>query len=93
MFELITEGEVRFPKMIKISDEVKDLISKVFIKIFFLKHKCLIKDPAQRMGSQSDSEEFKRHPWFANMDWESLMNKTVLLLNSNSIIGQDESTF
>jgi len=66
MFELITEGEVRFPKMIKISDEVKDLISK-----------CLIKDPAQRMGSQSDSEEFKRHPWFANMDWESLMNKTM----------------
>lgn len=31
MFELITESEIKFPSRVSISDEAKDLISKVHL--------------------------------------------------------------
>ena len=47
-----------FPKMIKISPELEDLISK-----------CLQKDPTKRIGN-SGLEELMEHKFFEPLDWE-----------------------
>ena len=48
------------------SDELKDLINKL-----------LAKDPKTRLGSTTDADEVVNHPWFRDLDWEGLMNKTI----------------
>ena len=48
------------------TDELKDLITKL-----------LDKDPQTRLGSTTDADEVVNHPWFRDLDWESLMNKTI----------------
>ena len=51
-----------------VSDEGKDLLSKL-----------LVKDPSKRLGGgELDSEEIKCHPWFSNKysDWTTIMEKT-----------------
>ena len=48
------------------SDELKDVITKL-----------LTKDVEQRLGSKSDADEIVNHPWFSDMDWDGLMNKTI----------------
>lgn len=49
-----------------LSDNAKDLLSKL-----------LIKDPNKRLGGgESDAEDIKKHPWFANISWEDIYNKT-----------------
>lgn len=61
MYVLIKEGELRFPdKVIQLSPEAKDLISKL-----------LTKRPEERLGYGS-AEEIKNHPWFAPIDWTAL---------------------
>ena len=38
----------------------------------------LERDPSKRLGSSmEDALEIKRHPWFAKIDWDKLMAKTV----------------
>ena len=37
-------------------------------------NKCILRDPKERMGSL---EEVKAHPWFANFDWDGLLNQTI----------------
>lgn len=34
--------------------------------------KLLERDPAQRLGSISDAEEIKAHPFFADIDWNQI---------------------
>lgn len=40
--------------------------------------KLLQKDPAKRLGGgPGDAEEIKAHPWFASLNWDSIMQKTI----------------
>ena len=59
MFDFIQNKEVRFPDAerhgIAMSEELKDLISKL-----------LTKDPADRIGTEGKGEEVKAHPWFSD---------------------------
>lgn len=49
-----------------LSDNAKDLLSKL-----------LVKDPEERLGAgESDSQEIKDHPWFANISWDDIYNKS-----------------
>lgn len=51
-----------------VSDEAKDLLSKL-----------LVKDPAQRLGGgERDAKDIKEHPWFSsqNLDWDAIFDKT-----------------
>lgn len=50
---------LRFPSNVKVSDEVKDLMS------------LLINDVDKRLGYHG-AEEIKRHPWFRGIDWNNL---------------------
>lgn len=49
-----------FPSMIKVSDELQDLIQQ-----------CLMKDPAKRIGNKGLSQ-IMEHPWFEPMDWDKM---------------------
>ena len=51
LFETIKSKEPIYPEYL--SEEVVDLISKL-----------LIKDPKKRLGTATDEEEIKNHPWF-----------------------------
>ena len=48
------------------SDELKDVITRL-----------LEKDATKRLGSNGDADEIVNHPWFSDIDWENLMNKTM----------------
>lgn len=52
-----------------VSDQAKDLLSKI-----------LIKDPTKRLGAgERDAEEIKEHPWFtesSEFEWETIINKS-----------------
>ena len=52
-----------------VSDEAKDLLSKL-----------LVKDPALRLGAgEEDAQEIMKHPWFnnsSNFKWETIINKS-----------------
>lgn len=37
----------------------------------------LAKDPQRRLGSTHDGEEVMAHPWFAGVDWRSVLEKRV----------------
>lgn len=70
MYELIEKYPVRFPDPVKhkipMSDEVKDLISKL-----------LEKDPKDRIGTEGGHEEISSHPWFEGFDFEKLKKKEL----------------
>lgn len=63
LFKNIVDGVLRVPKgMNKVAIE---LISKL-----------LNRNPVARLGSgPDDAEEIKRHPFFAEIDWNKLMNR------------------
>ncbi|KAL4484301.1 hypothetical protein ABPG72_006412 [Tetrahymena utriculariae] len=62
VFQLIDECRIFFPQHIKISNECKDIITKI-----------LQKDPEKRLTLQ----QAKMHPWFRDMDWEKLAKKQI----------------
>ena len=49
-----------------VSDTAKDLINQL-----------LKKDPKERLGIDGDVEAILRHPWFADIDREYLMQKKI----------------
>ena len=67
---LIRQGVIIFPHPerhgIKMSDELKDLITKL-----------LDKNQATRLGSKNDADDIVNHPWFKGMDWDKLMKKEL----------------
>ena len=69
--ELIRHGKIIFPDAqrhgIPMSDELKDIIKKL-----------LTKDPDQRLGSKNDADDIVSHPWFSDIDWDSLMAKKMI---------------
>ena len=66
MFQLITKSDLRFPKKVKVSDEAKDLLSKL-----------LIKDQKKRFGVKGGFEEIKKHPFFKGIDFKALEEKKI----------------
>ena len=66
MYDMITKAELRFPKKFKVSDEAKDLLSRL-----------LKKDPKERIGINSGFEEIKKHPFFKDMDFKALEEKKI----------------
>lgn len=65
LYSLIKKGDFKFPPTVNLSDEAKDLISRLI---------CM---PKKRLGAVSGFEEVKRHPWFATIDWAKLADKKV----------------
>jgi serine/threonine protein kinase len=61
LFEKILHDDLEFPK--SVSFACKSIVQQL-----------LVKDPLHRLGYQG-AEEVRLHPWFANIDWEALMNK------------------
>ena len=65
MFRSICSAQYKVPDYF--SPELKDIISKF-----------LTRSPAQRLGGSHNSiVEIKRHPWFADFDWDGLMQRTL----------------
>lgn len=65
LFENIRHCNLKFPD--NISPQCKDLLLKVFIA-----------DPTKRLGGgPEDGLELMRHPWFAGVDWDMIMNKQI----------------
>lgn len=65
LFEKILKEEPVFSD--RFTPEAKDLIMQL-----------LCKDPDHRLGCGPDGiEEIKMHPFFSDMDWDGLLNKTV----------------
>lgn len=66
----IKHSKIVFPdrKTYRISytDEIVDLISKL-----------LRKDKSARLGASGDAEEILQHPWFADIDRDTLLAKTI----------------
>ncbi|KAH7372272.1 serine threonine protein kinase-like protein [Pyrenochaeta sp. MPI-SDFR-AT-0127] len=71
VFQNILARKIDWPEddddIYDISDEAKDLMNQL-----------LCSDPAQRLGSNKDDkfssggEEIRNHPWFADLNWETL---------------------
>lgn len=59
---LITAGKLEYPAYF--DKDAVDLISRL-----------LVVDEKERLGSRGDAEEIKRHPWFANMQWSSIIQR------------------
>ena len=66
MFELITKAEIKYPKKIQVSENAKDLISKL-----------LIKDQDLRLGAEGGFETIKKHPFFKGFDFKALEEKKI----------------
>ena len=66
MYDMIKNSAVKFPKRIKLSDEAKDVITKL-----------LDKNPKKRLGSQSGIKEIKEHPFFASLDFNLIEQKKL----------------
>ena len=65
LFNTIKTGQVEFPKYL--SKEAVDLLEKFFIK-----------DPENRLGSGPNGlQDIKSHPFFATINWESIINKNI----------------
>lgn len=65
MLKWVVKLDPTFPKMIKITPELQDLIKK-----------CLIKDPNHRLGSKNIQEIFD-HEWFKDINWEDVRNLKI----------------
>ena len=65
MLNNIIKKNPSFPKMIEISTELEDLITK-----------CLIKQPQKRIGANNISL-IKEHPWFKSIDWKLMEQQKV----------------
>ena len=63
LFERITKTALSFPNYL--STEVRSLLDGLFIK-----------NPEARLGSKG-TYEIKGHPWFSNVNWESLLLKEM----------------
>ncbi|KAI1369531.1 kinase-like domain-containing protein [Xylaria arbuscula] len=65
MYKNIAFGKVRFPRD-TLSQEGRNFVKGL-----------LNRNPKHRLGAIDDAEELKRHPFFGNVDWESLSKKLI----------------
>jgi serum/glucocorticoid-regulated kinase 2 len=70
LFTKIKSSRVVFPDRnkykIEYSNELEDIVTQL-----------LHKDKAQRLGSVNDVQDILAHPWFADLDMEALLAKTL----------------
>jgi len=59
-------SELRFPKKIKVSADAQDLISKF-----------LDRNQKTRLGAKNGLSEFKTHPFFTGVDFQSVSDKKL----------------
>lgn len=64
MYELIKSGPLRFPKKINLSEDAKDVITRL-----------LDRHVKTRLCSHSGIEEIKQHPFFSILDFDEIENK------------------
>ena len=74
MYELIETGELKFPKIIKIDEEVKPL--KVSEAAKSIITKLLEKNPGSRLGKAGLSE-IKSHPFFGNLNFDMVIKRKL----------------
>ncbi|KAI0485191.1 kinase-like domain-containing protein [Xylariaceae sp. FL0804] len=65
MYKNIAFGKVRFPKE-TLSQEGRNFVKGL-----------LNRNPKHRLGASEDAEELKRHPFFADIDWDVLSKKLI----------------
>ena len=70
IFRKIEELKIEYSSNVNITEEAKDLISKI-----------LVKEPSKRLGAGEKGTEYdinhlKEHPFFKGIDWDNLHNKT-----------------
>ena len=65
MYKNIAFGKVRFPRD-TLSQEGRNFVKGL-----------LNRNPKHRLGAATDAEELKRHPFFADVDWEALSKKLI----------------
>ncbi|KAK7202409.1 putative camp-dependent protein kinase-like protein [Myxozyma melibiosi] len=65
MYKNIAFGKVRFPK------DALSAEGKAFVK------GLLNRNPKHRLGALDDARELKRHPFFADVDWDLLVQKKL----------------
>ena len=65
MYKNIAFGKVRFPRD-TLSTEGRNFVKGL-----------LNRNPKHRLGAIDDAEELKRHPFFADIDWEALTRKLI----------------
>lgn len=65
MYRNICFGKIKFPRG-AIGDDGKQFVKGL-----------LNRNPKHRLGAQDDAEDLKRHPFFANIDWNLLANKAI----------------
>ena len=66
MYKNIAFGKVRFPKD-ALSTEGRNFVKGL-----------LNRNPKHRLGAKRDAEELKEHVFFADIDWNAMMNKMVV---------------
>ncbi len=66
MYDMIKNSAVKFPRRINLSEDAKDVIRKL-----------LEKNPKKRLGSQNGIEEIKKHPFFASIDFDAILEKKI----------------
>ncbi|KAL9598382.1 MAG: hypothetical protein Q9219_004544 [cf. Caloplaca sp. 3 TL-2023] len=66
MYKNIAFGKVRFPRD-ALSNEGRNFVKGL-----------LNRNPRHRLGAINDAEDLKAHPFFADMDWTALANKTIV---------------
>ena len=76
MFDLINSGSLSFPKSISIEGEDKPRIYKVSDEAKNLISKLLEKDPGTRLGRKG-LEEIKKHPFFSGINMDDLKKKKI----------------
>jgi hypothetical protein len=91
MFQNIKSAPLHLPSFLSVPS--KDLLRKL-----------LIRDPSQRLGAHSDSEEIKKHPFFKRVDWGQVMRReqrmprpprhsvVPILIESSKVYGDLEAT-
>lgn len=65
MYKNIAFGKVRFPRD-TLSTEGRNFVKGL-----------LNRNPKHRLGATDDAEELKRHPFFADIDWDALTKKLI----------------
>ncbi|RFU32183.1 hypothetical protein B7463_g4174, partial [Scytalidium lignicola] len=65
MYKNIAFGKVRFPRD-TLSTEGRNFVKGL-----------LNRNPKHRLGATDDAEELKRHPFFADIDWDALAKKKI----------------
>ena len=66
MYEMIKNETFKFPNDYNLSDDAKDIITKL-----------LNKNPNERLGNKNEIEEIKNHPFFSIIDFELIEKKKI----------------